>query len=128
MSGRNRGVTREPVRQREHSRRASRNEVIMKVKHACGPEADTEFFREIDAVFARYPAEAQKYAVRCLRLQTEVLRVDLDRQVAVSRVEDGRIITEFVDRDAPQVREHHSACCAWSGEAPHKKCVEICKE
>ncbi|MET7622652.1 hypothetical protein [Streptomyces sp. NPDC005408] len=100
----------------------------MKVKHACGPEADTEFFREIDAVLARYPAEAQKYAVRCLRLQSEVLHVDLGRQVAVSRVEDGRIITEFVDRDAPQVEAHHSACCAWTGVAPHKRCVEICLE
>ncbi|SOD86231.1 hypothetical protein SAMN06272765_3679 [Streptomyces sp. Ag109_G2-15] len=100
----------------------------MATKPACGPERDPEFFAAIDEVFGKYPDAARRYAVSCMRLEHDIMQIDFEKQVGVSRVEDGQIITEFRNRDDESVRSHHSACCKWVGEAPHKVCVEICLE
>ncbi|MFE7113152.1 hypothetical protein ACFU98_43205 [Streptomyces sp. NPDC057575] len=100
----------------------------MDTKAACGPERDPEFFAALDEVFAKYPEAASRYAMSCLKLERDVLKIDFERQVGVARVEDGRIITEFHDRDSDLVRSHHSMCCEWVGEGPNRKCVWICPE
>ncbi|QGV81841.1 hypothetical protein [Streptomyces ficellus] len=95
----------------------------MKAKAACGPERDPEFFRELDRVFAEFPDAADRYAVTCLAVELDVLKIDFTRQVGVSRVEDGRVVTEFVDRDEPTPRRR--ACCAWK---PSAGCIRQCEE
>ncbi|MEH6373189.1 hypothetical protein V7793_02315 [Streptomyces sp. KLMMK] len=83
----------------------------MNTKPACGPERDPDFFEEVDKLFAKYPEAAGRYAVTCRRLELEVLKIDFKKQVGVTRIEDGRIITEFFDRD--QVERVGSGCCEW---------------
>ncbi|MGW5850216.1 hypothetical protein ACWFQ8_20080 [Streptomyces sp. NPDC055254] len=95
----------------------------MKAKPACGPERDPEFFRELDSVFAKYPEAADRYAVTCLRMELETLKIDFSKQQGVSRIEDGRIITEFHDRDDATPRRR--ACCAWK---PSAGCIRQCEE
>ncbi|MGW3550732.1 hypothetical protein ACWDLL_07655, partial [Streptomyces griseoincarnatus] len=74
-----------------------------------GTKADTAFFREITDVFAKHPEAAQKYALASLALEKQ-LGIDYGRQHAVSRIEDGRIVTEFYDRETgPQVTPPASA-------------------
>ncbi|MFF4948673.1 hypothetical protein [Streptomyces chattanoogensis] len=94
----------------------------MNAKPACGPERDPEFFREIDKVFAQYPEAADRYAVTCLRTELELLKIDFSKQVGVSRIEDGRIITEFYDRDDDIVRSSSHYCC----EFRHGECTRRC--
>ncbi len=61
-------------------------------------KADTAFFREITEVFRKHPDAAKRYALASLALEKQ-LGIDYGRQYAVSTVEDGRIITEFHDRE-----------------------------
>lgn len=98
----------------------------MDTKPACGPERDPDFFAEVDKLFAKYPEASARYAVACRRLELEVLKIDFSRQVGVTRVEDRRIITEFVDRDT-LVRSAHHACCEWPRN-DDGKCNRICPE
>jgi hypothetical protein len=94
----------------------------MKTKPACGPQRDPEFFAEIDKVFAEHPEAAKRYAVSCTRLETVVLKIDFETQIGVSRVEDGRIITEFHDRKDDIVRGHAHCCQYIHGY----ECVRLC--
>ncbi|WP_051948470.1 hypothetical protein [Streptomyces scabiei] len=96
----------------------------MNKKPACGPERDPEFFAEIDKVFTQYPEAARRYALRCMRRELEILNIDFTKQVGLSRIEDGRIITEFRDRDDDVVRSSHHACCEWH----QGHCYEQCQE
>ncbi|MFE1771484.1 hypothetical protein [Streptomyces sp. NPDC059008] len=96
----------------------------MKAKPACGPERDPEFFEELDKLLARHPEAARRYGVSCMRAELDILKIDFDKQVGVSRIEDGRIVTEFYDRDDDIVRSAHHACCKWVDH----KCVWICPE
>ncbi|MFD8479536.1 hypothetical protein [Kitasatospora sp. NPDC059673] len=103
-------------------------EVAMTHKAQCGPERDPEFFRELDAVFAKHPDSSRRYAVRCLATEVEVLKVDFTKQVGVSRIEGDRIVTEFRSReDFIDGGEDEPACCEWIGESPHKTCAVYCK-
>jgi hypothetical protein len=96
----------------------------MNAKPACGPERDPEFFEEISRVFSKYPEAARRYAVSCQRLEQELLKIDFAKQVGVSRLEDGQIITEFRDRDAGVESAHHlclveasdGSCIKWAPE------------
>jgi hypothetical protein len=96
----------------------------MDIKPACGPERDPEFFEEINKVLTRYPEAAQRYSVSCLRLETVVLKIDLEKQIGISRVEDGRIITEFYDRDDEEnvPKDLLTHCCTYN----HSGCVHLC--
>lgn len=63
------------------------------------PDEDVDFHNAIKDVFLKYPAAQRKYALSSLALEDE-LGIDFDKKVGVSRVEDGKIITEFVDRES----------------------------
>ncbi|MCH0541393.1 hypothetical protein I3F58_17865 [Streptomyces sp. MUM 203J] len=99
----------------------------MSTKSACGPDRDPEFFGELDELFARYPEAADRYVVVCLRLETEVLKIDFSRQVGVSRVDGGRIVTEFHDRDERDSlpADRRRPCCAWK---PSAGCITECDD
>ncbi|MFF9864136.1 hypothetical protein ACF1G0_01710 [Streptomyces sp. NPDC013953] len=86
----------------------------MDAKPACGPERDPEFFEEVGRLFAKYPEAAGRYAVKCRRLELEILRIDFQKKIGVTSVEDGRIVTEFVDRDTvDDPSELTRMCCEW---------------
>ncbi|WFB11316.1 hypothetical protein LRS74_32965 [Streptomyces sp. LX-29] len=97
----------------------------MNTKPACGPQRDPDFFEEVDRLFAKYPEAAGRYAVKCRRLELEILKIDFKMQVGVTRIEDGRLITEFVDRD--KVARAHHACCEWP-DNDDGLCNRICPE
>ncbi|MEU8438629.1 hypothetical protein AB0F18_38230 [Streptomyces sp. NPDC029216] len=98
----------------------------MNTKPACGPERDPEFFEEVDKLFAKYPEAAGRYAVKCKRIELEILKIDFKKQVGVKRIEDGRIVTEFLDRDKVEISAHH-ACCEWPPD-DDGLCSFICPE
>ncbi|WP_328329296.1 MULTISPECIES: hypothetical protein [unclassified Streptomyces] len=99
----------------------------MNQRNACGPERDPEFFEELEAVFARHPEAAGRYSVQCTRQTSHVLKVDFAKQVGVSRIDGGRIVTEFRDRD-------YSAgsiewwCCEWVRTDGGFLCVRFCAD
>ncbi|MFD7626427.1 hypothetical protein ACFV7Q_10340 [Streptomyces sp. NPDC059851] len=64
-------------------------------------DEDLAFFEAVADAFRKYPDVGGRYALASLEQETE-LGIDFSRQVGVSRVEDRRIITEFVDREAPE--------------------------
>jgi hypothetical protein len=103
-------------------------EAAMDTKPACGPQRDPDFFKEIYQLFAKYPEAASRYAVKCRRLELDILKVDFSRQVGVTRVEDGRIVTEFLDRDQFERSGDHQlwACCEWDPEDSNSGCSFIC--
>ncbi|MEU0947524.1 hypothetical protein ABZ379_33220 [Streptomyces canus] len=92
----------------------------MTTKSNCGPQADPEFFGALDKLFEQYPEAADRYMVKSMSLELDVLKIDFRRQVGVSRVEDGRIITEFVDRDPTR----HRQCCGYH----HGECILVCDD
>ena len=76
----------------------------MTEENQCGPQTDSDFFYELRAVFEKYPDAAQTYSIHCRTLESDIMRIDLERQVGVSRIEGNQIITEFRDSDdAPMV-------------------------
>jgi hypothetical protein len=66
-------------------------------KH-IGAKEDAEFFDEVRAISERYPEAVRRYAFANLALEKR-MGIDRDRLVGISRVEDGQVITRFVDRD-----------------------------
>ncbi|OEJ21147.1 hypothetical protein AR457_41300 [Streptomyces agglomeratus] len=98
----------------------------MNTKPACGPERDPDFFEEVDKLFAKHPEAADRYAVKCRRLELEILKIDFKKQVGVTRIEDGRIVTEFLDRDKVE-RDAGLArmCCEWP-KSDDGSCSFIC--
>jgi hypothetical protein len=98
----------------------------MKMKPKVGPTYDTSFFDDIQAVFDRYPDAAKKYSIRYIGGVADVMNIDLDRQVAVSSVQDRRIVTEFVDRsqDPDDGGGFTEWCCEWSSS---RTCIGHCR-
>ena len=97
----------------------------MTEENQCGPETDSDFFYELRVVFEKYPDAAQTYSIHCRTLENDIMRIDLERQVGVSRIEGDQIITEF--RDSEGVSQGH--CCEWvyTGAGPHGwTCVMQC--
>ncbi|WP_329499669.1 hypothetical protein [Kitasatospora herbaricolor] len=71
------------------------------------------FFEAVKAVFDQHPEAKGRYALASLALEN-AMGIDLARKSGFSRAEDGRIITEFVDRDAPGLRStSHRTCRKW---------------
>ncbi|MFF7443723.1 hypothetical protein [Streptomyces sp. NPDC008122] len=86
----------------------------MNARVGCGPQSDIEFFDALNKLFAQYPEAADKYAIKCMTMELDTLKIDFRKQEGVSRIEDGRIITEFVDQDP--TRSNADCCCWWHGE------------
>ncbi|MGQ4390203.1 hypothetical protein [Streptomyces sp. SAS_270] len=87
-------------------------------KPTCGPRSDPEFFDALNKLFDQYPEAADKYAVKCMTMELDILKIDFRKQEGVSRIEDGRIITEYVDRDPAR----RADCCGWW----HGECILKC--
>ncbi|MFB6440554.1 hypothetical protein ACFCVY_27895 [Streptomyces sp. NPDC056411] len=103
----------------------------MKTKSKIGPTHDTAFFDAIQAAFDKYPDIAKDYSIRHIGGVVDAMRVDLDRQVAVSNVQDGEIVTKFVDRspdpvDPPPDPTTDPGCCEWRLRHHEWVCVEVC--
>jgi hypothetical protein len=92
-------------------------------KHAYSKE-DTEFLDEVKAISQRYPEAMGRYALANLAVERD-MGIDRDRRVGITRVENGQVITRFVDRDDPVLarmrlcllRDIHGNCLDWM-EAP----------
>lgn len=84
--------------------------------HCCGPEHDTDFFKAIGDVMRKYPQLAKKYMIVCVDHETDIMKIDFDKQGAVSRIEGKTVITEFKDlEDIKRMRVNE--CCGWRGTA-----------
>ncbi|WP_129311511.1 hypothetical protein [Streptomyces sp. L2] len=86
---------------------------------ACGPQSDPEFFDALNKLFELYPEAADKYAIKCMTMELDILKIDFRKQEGVSRVEDGRIVTAYVDRDPTRSA---TDCCGWW----HGECILKC--
>jgi hypothetical protein len=51
----------------------------MTEENQCGPETDSDFFYELRAVFDKYPDAAQTYSIHCRTLESDIMRIDLER-------------------------------------------------
>ena len=85
-------------------------------------KTDTAFFAEITEVFKKHPEAAERYALASLVLERE-LKIDLTRQRGVSRIEDGRIITEFFDRDKEPAVIRAQLCIKYRLVGQELECV-----
>jgi len=96
----------------------------MEAKETAGPEVDVALFNELGSVFAKYPDAARKYSIRWLHQEIK-LKIDLEKQTAVSRVEGSRIVTEF---QAISPASSHHACCEWFKSGNRWRCAKQCLE
>lgn len=83
----------------------------MTTEHCCGPDHDSKFFDAVSELFKRFPQMAGKYAVTCVDHETDLMKIDFQQQIAISRIEGSRIITEFRDRSEPGTESE--VCCQW---------------
>ncbi|MFJ4282090.1 hypothetical protein [Streptomyces massasporeus] len=84
---------------------------------ACMPTEDVEFHEAIKEVFRRYPEVQDKYALASLDLENE-MKINFDEKVGVSRIEGGKIITEFKERKSV-IRAR--ICLKWNFD--HTECL-----
>ena len=99
----------------------------MEAKEAAGPEVDIQLFNELRSVFERYPDAAHKYAIRWMHQEIK-LKIDFEKQTAVSRVEGNRIVTEFQSLSESATTARHHGCCEWYQSGGRWKCVRQCPE
>lgn len=98
----------------------------------CGPSEHPDFFAAVAEVWAQFPEESQEYAVAGLCLHKKILEIDFAKQVGVTSVENGRLVTRFVGRSdvKPPDSEDEPQCCKWApvgvGQLSHH-CLEICE-
>jgi hypothetical protein len=95
--------------------------------HEYGPGVDKEFFNALQMAVEKYPDAARKYAVRSRHLELETLGIDFTKRHGVSRVEDNRIVTEFVDNGDLTIAGSHHACCEWYYDG-RWHCIFQCRE
>lgn len=96
----------------------------MDANQAAEPDVDVAFFNELRTVFEKYPDAAQKYSISV----RNNLKVDLNKQNGVSRVEGNRIITEFRDISDLKIASSHHACCERYLSGGRWKCARWCLE
>ena len=85
----------------------------MAEEYQYGPETDPDFFNELRAVFDKFPDAAQKYSIACMLLEKDTLRIDLEKQTGISRIEGHQIITEFEDIGDGPPTSVGNPCCEW---------------
>ncbi|WP_406368264.1 hypothetical protein [Streptomyces sp. NBC_01546] len=98
----------------------------MKAKPKIGPTHDTAFFNDIQAVFEKYPDVAKNYSIDYIGGVVDVMGVDLDRQVGMSTVRDGEIVTKYADRSSgrnPGPPPEEEGCFRWALRAGEWVCV-----
>jgi hypothetical protein len=88
--------------------------------HQCGPEHDREFFAELHEVMLRHPQLLGKYQIKCVDHETDILNINFDEQVRISRIEGSRIVGEFTSRLAIQGETRE--CCEWCGTDGGYRC------
>ncbi|MCX5209386.1 hypothetical protein OG689_08850 [Kitasatospora sp. NBC_00240] len=77
---------------------------------------DTAFFEAVKAAFAQHPEAKGRYALASLALEHS-MDIDFAKKSGFSRAEDGRIITEFVDREASAIEStSHRTCRKWDAD------------
>ena len=66
-------------------------------KHACGPAADKELpFEDFRKLLAKHPhLGAHKYRIACTDHETEIMKIDFQKQGSLKRIEGGAVVTEF---------------------------------
>lgn len=83
------------------------------MKHMCGPEGDSDFFNAIGEVFDKFPDLLKKYSISCVDHETDVMKIDIEKQVGLARIEGNKIVTEFSDRSLAS----GLICCKWWRES-----------
>lgn len=84
----------------------------MDQEHYCGPDQDKEFFREIFTLLKKYPDLADKYYIGCQDHETTIIGVDFCKQIAVKKIENKRVVTEFPERETLD-NLASLGCCSW---------------
>ncbi|GGJ39357.1 hypothetical protein [Streptomyces lacrimifluminis] len=87
------------------------------------PTTDSAFFADVTDVFRKHPEAAQRYALASLVLEQE-MEIDFTRKHGVSRIEDGRIITEFHDRESDPAVIRSRLCIKWELRGQDLVCVD----
>ncbi|MFF6995377.1 hypothetical protein ACFY93_10515 [Streptomyces sp. NPDC008313] len=90
---------------------------------AYDTESDAAFFADITEVFGRHPRAAERYALASLDLERE-LGIDLTQKFGVSRIEDGRIVTEFHDRKTEPPERRLQLCVKYEMRGGELVCVD----
>ncbi|MGD9986230.1 hypothetical protein [Pseudonocardia sp.] len=80
--------------------------------HACGPDSDDAFFTALAEVFDRFPDKLRQYAVSCVDHETDIMKIDFDKQTAIARIEDGKVVERFADRGGEELAAG-LICCKW---------------
>ena len=80
-------------------------------EHCCGPEHDSDFFKAVAEVMKRYPDAAKRYAIKCIDHETDMMGIDFAKKSGVSKIEDGKVVMEFVDAKKAKVKGR--VCCLW---------------
>jgi hypothetical protein len=81
--------------------------------HCCGPEHDTDFFEGIAEVMQKYPGLTKKYIIVCVDHETDIMKIDFEKQGALSGIEGQTVITEFKDLKAIERLTGSRECCGW---------------
>ncbi|OMC39317.1 hypothetical protein A5740_26900 [Mycobacterium sp. GA-1841] len=89
----------------------------------AGPNADAEFFDELEKLFDKYSEVSGKYAIDMFPSEADQLGVNLKTHVGVTRYEDTRIIIEFHPRDELVARR--GLCCVWKRGECLRKCEPL---
>jgi hypothetical protein len=106
-----------------------------------GPTADEAFFEELGAVFEKFPRMARKYSVQSMGQDKGTLKIDFEKQIGFSRIEDKKIVTEFMEKAAANatLKEEFGSgegpgetemldrfCCSWEFIGHRWECMRIC--
>lgn len=91
--------------------------------HNCGPNADPEFFAGFLELMEKFPHLRRKYQVACVDHETDVLKINFAETAACSKIDGGKIITEF--RPIGSINANLLDCCQWGDDGMgHTKCVK----
>lgn len=91
----------------------------MSNEHHCGSDADPKFFAALSEVMQRFPNHASKYHISCADHETEIMGINFDERVALSRIEGEKIVTAFGPDPGPNF-----FCCREVWDGFNWKCVE----
>jgi hypothetical protein len=122
-------------------------EVTMAQQPPCGPESDRDFFKEVAALFNKFPGAAEKYTIGCTTPEMQSMKIDFEKEVGVSRIEGKQLVTEYMAKEeAAKFLPPESVgevvgtgngegngdaaldrfCCEWKISAGRSVCVRIC--